>query len=207
MKNKKTGKKAKKQVSVAPTPEKTAESAPPLVSIPADAAARFFETFEKSARRWEMIVYPGMFIVVMFMAYGFYLIYNITNDMRAMVARFDDPEITTNLSTLSKNLDTLNSSISKMARRVDDMAGDTRKMSDNTAAMSKSTAQMTDYMKSVKHMGSMNTELKKMNQSVYVMNHSVKRMGNDMARMRHDMTNMNRSVSRPLNMMNKFIPF
>jgi len=177
------------------------------IAIPLESAERFFKTFEKSARRWEMIVYPGMFIVVMFMAYGFYLIYNITNDMRAMVSRFDDPEITSNLSALSGNLLALNSNIAKMANRVDSMAKDTSHMSANTAAMSKSTAEMTTYMESVKYMGSMDRELKKMNKSVYVMNHSVKSMGNDMARMRYDMGTMNRNVSRPLSMMNKFIPF
>jgi len=190
------------------TEKKVKKAAEPdqKVVIPLDSAERFFNTFERSARRWEMIVYPGMFIVVMFMAYGFYLIYNITNDMRAMVSRFDDPEITSNLSTLSNNLQALNTNIAKMANRVEDMAKDTSHMSANTAAMSKSTERMTKYMKSVKYMGSMDAELKKMNQSVYVMNHSVKRMGNDMSRMRHDMATMNHNVSRPLNMMNKFIP-
>jgi len=201
MKNK-TGKKAKK---AAATEAPVAVSQ--TVSIPLESAERFFKTFEKSARRWEMIVYPGMAIVVMFMAYGFYLIYNITNDMRAMVARFDDPEITSNLSALSQNLQALNSNIAKMAGRVDDMATDTANMSINTAAMSKSTARMTTYMESVKYMGSMDKELKKMNQSVYVMNYSVKKMGNDITRMRQDVSGMNRSVSRPLNMMNSFLPF
>jgi len=46
-----------------------------------------------------MIIYPGMILVVMFMAYGFYLIYNLTNDMRTMVARFDDPQIVSNLNS------------------------------------------------------------------------------------------------------------
>ena len=182
-------------------------AAPQSVSIPLESAEQFFKTFEKSARRWEMIVYPGMFVVVMFMAYGFYLIYNITNDMRAMVTRFDDPKITSNLNALSNNLQALNSNIARMASRVDDMARDTNAMSASTAAMSKSTAEMTTYMESVKYMGSMDKELKKMNQSVYVMNYSVKRMGGDISRMRHDMAGMNRSVSRPMNLMNKFLPF
>lgn len=200
MKKNKAEKKAHKMAEQSPVPT-------PSVSIPLESAENFFKTFEKSARRWEMIVYPGMFIVVMFMAYGFYLIYNITNDMRAMVSRFDDPQITKNLGVLSSNLQALNTNIAKMANRVDDMATDTRSMSDNTAHMSKSTARMTKYMEAVKYMRSMDTELKKMNQSVYVMNHSVKQMGSDVTRMSRDMTGMNRSVSRPLNLMNKFIPF
>jgi uncharacterized protein YoxC len=179
----------------------------PGVTIPLESAERFFETFEKSAKRWEMIVYPGMFIVVMFMAYGFYLIYNLTGDMRSMVARFDDPQITRNLNALSKTLESLNTNINLMASRVDAMAKDTGQMSSSTQKMSQSTATMTKYMESVKYMKSMDTELKKMNQSVYVMNQNVRNMSNDMRIVRRDMTNMNRSVSRPLNMMNSFIPF
>lgn len=179
----------------------------PAVTVPLESAERFFETFEKSARRWERIVYPGMFIVVVFMAYGFYLIYNITGDMRQMVARFNDPQITQNLGTLSKTLESLNKNINLMATRVDAMAKDTATMSSSTTNMSRSTALMTKYMESVKYMKSMDVELKKMNQSVYVMNQNVKNMGGDMRVMRRDFTSMNRSVSRPLNMMNSFMPF
>ena len=179
----------------------------PTVTIPLESAERFFATFEKSAKRWEMIVYPGMFIVVMFMAYGFYLIYNITNDMRQMVTRFDDPEITKNMTQLSQTLGALNSNIGLMARRVKTMSDDTKIMSKNTTAMSKSTAQMSKSMEAVKYMKSMDTELKKMNQSVYVMNKTVRTMGGDMSNMRRDFTSMNRSVTKPLNMMNSFMPF
>ena len=196
----------KTTVDLTPEPEITKEQAP-SVTIPLESAERFFATFEKSAKRWEMIVYPGMFIVVMFMAYGFYLIYNITNDMRQMVTRFDDPEITKNMTQLSKTLGALNSNIGLMARRVKTMSDDTNIMSKNTTAMSKSTAQMSKYMEAVKYMKSMDIELKKMNQSVYVMNKTVRTMGGDMSNMRRDFTSMNRSVTKPLNMMNSFMPF
>lgn len=182
-------------------------TASPAVTIPLESAERFFNTFENSAKRWERIVYPGMFIVVLFMAYGFYLIYNITGDMRSMVARFNDPQITKDLGNLSKTLESLNKNINLMATRVDAMAKDTGKMSTSTTNMSRSTALMTKYMESVKYMKSMDTELKKMNQSVYVMNQNVKNMGGDMRVMRRDFSTMNRSVSRPLNMMNSFMPF
>jgi len=197
---KKSGKKAKKGIDKATQTQQQ-------VAIPMESAERFFNTFEKSTKRWEMIMYPGMVIVIMFMAYGFYLIYNITTEMRTMVARFDDPQIINNLGALSDNLQALNTNIAKMASRVDSMAKDTSRMSANTTAMSTSTAKMTKYMESVKYMGSMDRELKKMNQSVYVMNHSVKKMGSDVSRMTRDFSTMNRSVSRPLNMMNSFMPF
>lgn len=184
-----------------------AETARPDVTVPLESAERFFKTFERSARRWEMIVYPGMVLVIVFMAYGFYLIYNLTSDMREMVSRFDDPEITSNLTNLTKNIETLNSSISLMARRVASMSDDTAKMSTSTTSMSRNTADMAKLMQTIKYMRSMDKELRKMNQSVYMMNGAVRSMSNDMRFLRRDMGQMNRNVSRPLNMMNSFMPF
>lgn len=177
-----------------------ASGAQPAVTIPLESAERFFKTFERSAKRWEMIVYPGMVILVLFMAYGFYLIYNLTYDMRSMVARFDDPQITANLDRLSGDMAALSANIEKMTRQVQLMAKDTRAMAGSTAAMQKNTRDMTSLMASVKYMKSIDQELKRMNQSVYV-------MGSNMDRMRHDMTVMNRNVSKPFNMMNRFMPF
>lgn len=176
-------------------------------TIPLDSAEKFFTTFEKSARRWEMIVYPGMVIMLLFLMFSFYMIYNLADEVSKMVARFDDPQITTNLTSLSKDLEALNSNIALMAQRVKVMSDHTNKMSVNMNLMTKNTNNMSKYMKSVQYMSSMNNELKKMNQSVNVMNRSVRIMGTDMNRLRHDMSQMNRSVTRPLNFMNSFMPF
>lgn len=177
---------------------KTAKSAneavasPPL-HIPSDAAERFFKTFEKSARRWEMIIYPGMIMVVLFMAYGFYLIFNLTNDMRTMVARFDDPQIVGNLNSIATAVHSLSSDIHSMTSRIETMAA-------NTTTMSKSTGDMTKLMESIKYMRSMDAELKNMNKTMYIMGGNVNHMSRDMAV-------MNRSFSRPMNMMNSVMPF
>ncbi len=80
-------------------------------------------------------------------------------------------------------------------------------MSLNMKQMTKTTTQMAGLMDSIRYMKSMNGELKKMNQSVSTMNRSVQVMGLDMRRLGNDMGQMNRSVSRPLNLMNSFMPF
>ena len=170
------------------------------LNIPSAAAERFFNRFEKSARRWEMIIYPGMILVVLFMAYGFYLIYNITNDMRTMVARFDDPQIVTNLNSMSSAMHSLSSNIKVMTDRVEAMATDTRSMAVSTKQMTVNTREMAKLMDSVRYMKSMDIELKKMNQIMHV-------MGGNVNYMRQDMAVMNRNISRPLGMMNSVMPF
>ncbi|MGB5456237.1 MAG: hypothetical protein WBO18_09740, partial [Gammaproteobacteria bacterium] len=44
------------------------------------ALSRLADTFDKSARRWEMVVYPSMFAFILLAGYGFYLIYHLTHD-------------------------------------------------------------------------------------------------------------------------------
>lgn len=170
------------------------------LNIPSAAAERFFNSFEKSARRWEMIIYPGMILVVIFMAYGFYLIYNLTNDMRTMVARFDDPQIVSNLNSMSTAMHSLSTNIKIMTDKVDSMSDDTRSMAVNTKEMTGSAKEMTNLMTSIKHMKSMDVELKKMNQIMHV-------MGGNVNYMRQDMAHLNHSISRPLGMMNSVMPF
>ena len=53
-------------------------------ALPLDMAAcmdKFARTFEASARRWELIVYPSMLAFIVLAAYGFFLIYTLTGDV------------------------------------------------------------------------------------------------------------------------------
>ena len=163
------------------------------LNIPSQAAERFFNSFEKSARRWEMIVYPAMVLVLVIMAYGFYFVHSLTNDMRHMMARFDDPQIVNNLNSIANAMHSLSSDINHMTGKIDAMAGDTSSMSGSTAKMAK-------LMISIEHMGAMNEELKRINKTIAV-------MGQDVNYLRQDMHTMNRSISRPMNMMNSVLPF
>ena len=47
----------------------------------AECIGRLADSFEASARRWELIVYPSLVAFILLAAYGFYLIYNLTHDI------------------------------------------------------------------------------------------------------------------------------
>ena len=51
--------------------------------------AEFAKSFDKSARRWELIVYPSLFAFIILAMYGFFLIYSLTQDIRTMAASID----------------------------------------------------------------------------------------------------------------------
>ena len=48
---------------------------------PDDPLERLANTFDNSARRWEMVVYPSLFAFVLLAGYGFFLIYRLTHDI------------------------------------------------------------------------------------------------------------------------------
>ncbi|HEC26581.1 MAG TPA: hypothetical protein ENI67_04145 [Gammaproteobacteria bacterium] len=47
----------------------------------AECMGRLADSFEASARRWELIVYPSLVAFILLAAYGFFLIYNLTRDI------------------------------------------------------------------------------------------------------------------------------
>ncbi len=49
----------------------------------------FAKSFDKSARRWELIVYPSLFAFIILAMYGFFLIYSLTQDIRTMASSID----------------------------------------------------------------------------------------------------------------------
>lgn len=169
---------------------KTPAQATTSVSIPLESAERFFETFERSARRWERIVYPGLIIVVLMLITGFYMIYKVTQDMQTVVQRFSDPVMITSISDLATDMQQLTKSLSAMSANMDVMTTKVGEMSEDTKVMAAA----------MDHLASMDRQMTSMNISLGS-------MGSNMDRMRWDMSVMNRNISRPMNMMNSMIPF
>jgi hypothetical protein len=66
-------------------------------AIGSDTMERFVGSFEKSARRWELVVYPAMLAFVVLAAYGFFLVYSLTKDMHTL-ARSIDPMMSAHMS-------------------------------------------------------------------------------------------------------------
>jgi len=51
---------------------------------PTDPLERLANTFDSSAKRWEMVVYPSLFAFVLLAGYGFFLIYRLTHDISTL---------------------------------------------------------------------------------------------------------------------------
>ncbi len=161
-----------------------------------DALDRFAKTFEASARRWELVVYPALFAFVILAAYGFFLIYSLANDV-AVLARSVDTQMGENMATMSSNMKNL-------ALNVEHMSESVNSMSSNINAMTKDIKTIATSVGSIaadtKVMKPLSDEITSISQSVHLMAIAIPMM-------QRDMSVMNQSVSRPLSFMNSFAPW
>jgi hypothetical protein len=101
---------------------------------------RLATSFESSARRWEMIVYPSLFAFIVLASYGFFLIYSLTHDVASlarnvsaltksidhMVVNMDS--ISTNMGGISGNMATISGDLTSINHSMDTMNDSTRSM-------------------------------------------------------------------------------
>lgn len=170
-----------------PPPGETLESPPPEImecgaAISTNSMERFVHAFEKSARRWEMIVYPAMFAFVVLAAYGFFLIYSLSQDMRIIANRFD-PNMGGHMAELATNIRDLNQNISLMTQRMDTIS-----------------VTMTDMSSKLDNLGPMLAHLGDMERTMRVMTATSDQM-------RKDMSSMTQSFARPMSMINRMTPW
>jgi hypothetical protein len=77
------------------------------------ALERLARSFETSARRWELIVYPTIFGFIILASYGFFLIYSLTQDMHVLAGSID-PRMANNLGLMAENVALLSTNIETM---------------------------------------------------------------------------------------------
>jgi len=96
-----------------------------------DGLGRSLETlsnaFTASARRWESIVYPSLFAFILLAAYGFYLIYNLTNDVSRVANHMET--IATNMDSVSKNMVLMTQTVDSQSSSMQEMTLHMRHMS------------------------------------------------------------------------------
>ncbi|MGD2137584.1 MAG: DUF948 domain-containing protein [Gammaproteobacteria bacterium] len=161
------------------------------IVIEGDAMDRFARTFEASARRWELVVYPAMLAFVVLAAYGFFLIYTLSKDIN-ILAQGMDPEMGKHLSDISDSVIILSENVRTMTRRV-------YKMSDTLEDMS-------GKMDTLENLDPMLVNMRGMNASVADLSTSVRGITFTSDVMRREMGRMGNSM-RPLNFMGDFLPW
>ena len=150
---------------------------------------RFVHSFEKSARRWEIVVYPALFAFVVLAGYGFFLIYSLSNNM-SKIAYSLDPYMGPHMQSMSESISRLSDKVSLMTDTVSTMSH-----------------QLETLPPMLGHIKNMSKSIAHMDESITELNYSINTMQTSMTYMRQDIGSMNRNVSRPMSFFNSFAPW
>ena len=125
----------------------------PNAVISEETLCRFVDSFEKSAKRWEIVVYPSLFAFIVLAAYGFYLIYSLTSDIHRM-AESIDPHMGTHMKQMTDNIDKLTVNVNRMSGYMEtmpQMLARMQGMESGIHAMTASNAYMSQNMATMTH--------------------------------------------------------
>jgi uncharacterized protein YoxC len=171
---------------------------------------RFAKTFEASARRWEMIVYPSMFAFIILAVYGFYLVYSLTRDMHTL-AESMDPHMQPHMDVLAVNVAQLATSIDIMSKQVTLMTQGVQRMDSTMTSMNVNLTAMREDLSNISN--NMNTmepllvNLSEINTSVHGMNQSIVSMTVTLNKMSRDVGAATHQFVRPMSAINSFLPW
>lgn len=148
------------------------------VQINAFAIDRLSQAFETSAKRWELIVYPSLFAFIILAAYGFYLVFSLAKDVHYLAISVDS-----NMTVMASNMQSISDNVGQMSANVRTMAVGVDSIS-----------------RDVNNLGPMLT-------SIQTMDRAMQNMTVNTSAMRDDVSGMNRSIGRPMQFMNWFMPW
>lgn len=160
-------------------------------TVPAEVLGRFCQAFERSARRWEMIIYPAIFVFLITTAGAFFFVYSLTRDMRAMAERVQ-PEVGQQLDRVAASVQQLAASIDRMSQNVDIMRS-------RMDAMSKDFNTVSKHMAHMEVLPALEKQMTQMNVAIYAMAYNTESM-------RWSVQTMSRTM-RPMSFMSGFIPW
>lgn len=149
----------------------------------------FFKSFDTSVTRWERLVYPSLLVMALLGLSGFYLIFNMTNDMKTLTQNVD-PRMKVNLGAMSGHMSELSKNISTMTEQITVLVGKIDSMDSHIVNMDQS-------------VGDINNSVKGMAQNVANMSHAVGAMTVNTGVMTRDINEM----GRPMKFMNSFTPW
>jgi len=142
------------------------------------AIDRLSQAFETSAKRWELIVYPSLFAFIILAAYGFYLVFSLAKDVHYLAISVDS-----NMTVLASNMQAISDNVGQMSANVRTMAVSVESISRDVSTLEP-----------------MLTSMETMDQAIQSMTFTT-------SHMRDDMAVMNRNIGRPMDFMNRFMPW
>jgi methyl-accepting chemotaxis protein len=147
----------------------------------------FFKSFDKSMSRWERMIYPMLMVVGILGLSGFYLIYNVTQDMHRLTQQVDPDmelylqQMSGHMGQLAQNISTMTEQITVLVDKVDSMESHIATMDGNIGSLSAD-------------VGSMRQNVGVMTGSVAEMTHAMRAMTANTGVMSRDLNQMGRPM-------------
>ena len=137
---------------------------------------------DATTKRMQMLVYPAMIAFFILSAFGFYLIYSLTSDVRRMADTFVHMS-----GSIEHNMDSISGTMGHMSGTMDSLSDSTSNMTTDIGKMTNTTSEMSTAITGIKP-------------AIYDMAASTNNM-------QRDFWSLNKNISTPLGFMNNFLPW
>ena len=128
----------------------------------------FSRTFEASARRWELVVYPSLLAFIVLAAYGFFLIYTLTGDVSRLAHSMES--VVVSMDGVVKTMTTVSGNVADMSENLTSIAADVGEGSATMTNINETMHVMTVPMYQIRHdMAGMNHNMHKVAQPMRLM--------------------------------------
>lgn len=129
---------------------------------------KFSRTFEASARRWELVVYPSLLAFIVLAAYGFFLIYTLTGDVARLARSMES--VVVSMEGVVSTMATVSGNVATMSTNLTSIADDVGEGSETMATINETMHVMTVPMYQIRHdMAGMNHHMHKVAQPMRMM--------------------------------------
>lgn len=128
----------------------------------------FSRTFEASAKRWELVVYPSLLAFIVLAAYGFFLIYTLTGDVSRLARSMES--VVVSMEGVVTTMTTVSGNVADMSENLTSIAADVGEGSATMTNINETMHVMTVPMYQIRHdMAGMNHNMHKVAQPMRLM--------------------------------------
>ncbi len=167
----------------------------------------------ESNRRWQIVVFPSLFAFVLLAAYGFYLIYNLVEDVDKMASSMSVNVgfMAERMGQISLNIDALTGSVREISVNLDDLTGTVTAMNgtiQSIAVQTQTMPPMLDAMQEVSaRIASMDSRIGAMTTSIQHMDGQMSAITAATQHIGGNVSGINQSIGPPMNFMRNIMPW
>jgi methyl-accepting chemotaxis protein len=178
-----------------------------------DVLCALVTSLVQTNRRWQMMAFPAVLAFGLLAAYGFYLVYNLVEDVDKMATAVDINMgfMSGHMSQISHNLDALTGTVRDIAVNLDDLTGTVTGMNVKLDTLPPMLEAMRDMDVRI---ASMDDSMRSMDARAGAMTTSMQTLNNQMAAItaatQHisgNVSGLNQNIGRPMNFMNNIMPW